>query len=134
MRGFITGVEPVDQMLEGDKTWEMRSKRTHIVGEEIGLIKKGTKAVYAIVVFGKSIGPLTLEELRQNADKHLPTPEEFQKGFGYKENWAWPIVSIRRLARPVPYKHPSGAQTWVTLPDNLLDGVESFPVCKAGKK
>ncbi len=118
MHGLIIGVEPIEQILSGQKIWEIRGKKTSIRGK-IALIKKGTKTVVGTAEIVAVHGPLSLEEQRRQADKHLPTPEEFERGC-YPNTYAWELKNVKRLRKPVPYKHPSGAVIWVMLPDDLL--------------
>lgn len=111
MHGLIIGVEPIEQILAGQKVWEIRGK--------IALIKKGTKTVVGTADLVEVIGPLSLEEQRRHAAKHLPTPVEFEKGC-YPTTYAWVLKNVKRLRKPVAYKHPSGAVIWVMLPEDLL--------------
>ena len=46
------------------------------------------------------------------------TPEELERGC-YPNTYAWELTNVKRLRKPVPFKHPSGAVIWVMLPDNL---------------
>jgi hypothetical protein len=119
MRGLIIGVEPVEQILEGRKIWEMRGRLTHIRGR-IALIKKGSKTVVGFADIVACHGPLSLSDLRRHRLKHLPTAKEHRSGLGYKKTYAWQLEKIKRLSQPVPYIHPSGAVIWVTLPAEML--------------
>jgi hypothetical protein len=119
MHGLIIGVEPIEQILDDRKIWEMRGRTTSIRGR-IALIKKGTKTVVGFADIVGCLGPLSLEELRENHLKHLPTPEEYRSGLGYKKTYAWQLENIKRLAKPVPYVHPSGAVIWVILPAEMM--------------
>jgi hypothetical protein len=119
MHGLIIGAEPIEQILAGLKSWEIRGRRTEIRGR-IALIKKGSKTVVGTAQLVAVHGPLSLAELRSNADKHQPTPAELEHGCGYTTTFAWELKDVRRLKKPVPYRHPSGAVTWVRLPENLL--------------
>jgi hypothetical protein len=118
MNGLIIGVEPIEQILDLLKTWEMRGKYTHIRGR-IALIKKGTKTIVGFADLVDVLGPLSLNALRKNRRKHLPTPSEYKNGLGYKQTFAWVLQHVQRLPAPIAYKHPSGAVIWVKLPDTL---------------
>lgn len=120
MRGLIIGVEPIEQILSGLKVWEIRGSATKIRGR-IALIKKGTKCIVGTANIIAVHGPLSLAAQRKHAAKHLPTPEEYRKGC-YPNTFAWELSNVRRLKKPVPYRHPSGAVIWVTLPDGILKG------------
>ena len=41
-------------------------------------------------------------------------PSEAALGY-YRQTFAWVVKNARRLERPIPYKHPSGAVIWVRL-------------------
>jgi ASCH domain len=118
MYGLIIGIEPIEQILSGQKIWEIRGKRTAIRGT-IALIKKGTKTVVGTAEIVAVHGPLSLTDQRKHADKHLPTPKEYKQGC-YPQTYAWELTNVKRLRKPVPYQHPSGAVIWVILPDDLV--------------
>lgn len=56
--GLIIREEPLDRILSGQKTWEMRSDHTRKRGR-IGLVRKGSKAIFGIAEIVDSKGPLT---------------------------------------------------------------------------
>jgi ADP-ribose pyrophosphatase YjhB (NUDIX family) len=114
MHGLIIGAEPIEQILLGRKPWEIRGKNTNIRGT-IALIKKGSKTVVGTAELVDVHGPLTRAELRRQKNKHRPTAHELKHGCGYKTHYAWELRNVRRLEKPVPYKHPSGAVTWVRM-------------------
>jgi hypothetical protein len=114
MNGLIIGVEPIEQILSGEKCWEMRGKFTHVRGR-IALIKKGTKTIVGFADLIEVLGPLSLAQQRKHHRKHRPTPAEYANGQNYKETYAWVLTNIKRVAKPIPYQHPSGAVIWVKL-------------------
>lgn len=119
MHGLIIMEEPVEQILSGLKTWEIRGMQTKIRGT-IALIKKGTKTVVGTADLVDVRGPLSVPTLRRTMSLHRLTRDECTAGGGYKQTHAWVLENVKRLAKPVPYKHPSGAVIWVLLPDDLL--------------
>jgi len=102
----------VDWILEGHKTWEIRSRSTKIRGQ-IGLIKSKSLTVVGTCEIIDVIGPLTRKLIRENAQSKMnEPPEECSDCVG---QYAWVLANVRRLDVPMPYKHPSGAVTWVKL-------------------
>jgi hypothetical protein len=102
----------VDWILEGKKTWEIRSRSTKIRGV-IGLIKSRSLTVVGRCEIVEVIGPLTRELIRQKAQAKMNEPPA--ECFDCVGNYAWVLGNVRRFKKPVPYRHPSGAITWVKL-------------------
>jgi hypothetical protein len=104
----------VDWILEGKKTWEIRSRLTNIRGR-IGLIKSKTLTVVGTCEIVDVIGPLTRAMIQKSArSKMNEAPKDCADCVG---SYAWVLGDVRRLVEPMPYKHPSGAVTWVKLDD-----------------
>jgi ASCH domain len=104
----------VDWVLDGKKTWEIRSRSINIRGR-IGLIKSKSKSktVVGTCQIVEVIGPLTTPMLQKNArTKMNRDPRECGNCVG---QYAWVLGDVRRFVQPVRYKHPQGAVTWVTL-------------------
>jgi len=120
MRGLIIQSEPINEILAGEKTWEIRGKRTHIRGP-IGLIEKGTGTVVGLCDLVDCIGPLSLAKMRRDVSRHrIPLAHLRSREGHYKTIYAWVVKSARRLKRPVHYRHKSGVIIWHPLPDSLL--------------
>ena len=109
-RALIIRQPWIDMILNGEKTWEMRSKPTKIRGR-IGLIEQGT---------GLIVGECNLDDVAESVDN-------FNIGYGQHlhkvddldllEKWKYPWVlsGAQRYEKPIPYKHPRGAVTWVKI-------------------
>lgn len=112
-RGLIIRAEPLEKILSGKKTWEMRSAHTKVRGP-IALIQKGSKAVYGVAQLTDSRGALNREEMLRTIHLHGITADRIDndeiKGYRY----AWVLERVRRLPRPIPYQHIGGV-TFVTL-------------------
>jgi len=93
MKALIIRSPWADQIVDGAKTIEYRSRRTHIRGR-IAIIKGGTHLIIGSVSLVDCQGP-----------DHLNL-------------FHWILKNSRRLDPPVPYRHPHGAQIWVNL-DNI---------------
>jgi hypothetical protein len=109
-RGLLVLKEPLDKILNGTKTWEIRGKRTARRGP-IALIESKSGHVVGSCELVDVVGPLTLPELHRNARRAGFLPSQLP----YARTYAWVVRNAQRLAKPVPYQHPSGAVIWVRL-------------------
>lgn len=100
----------IDQILNGEKTWEIRSKNTKKIGP-VALIRSGSGTVVGTATLSEVI-LITREIGRKNADKMGMDVYDAEACSGY---YAWVLKDVIKFKNPVPYKHPSGAITWVTL-------------------
>lgn len=121
-RGLIIRPEPIEKILSGTKTWEMRSRPVEIRGT-IALVKKGTKAVYGVADIVDCRGPLTHSERMANEHRHGITPDRWADPDVAKYHYAWVLDNVRRLKYPVPYEHKGGVQ-FVTLDDGVAAQIE----------
>jgi hypothetical protein len=120
MKALISKSPHIENILSGKKTWEIRGSNTKIRGE-IALIKSGSGTVVGKCEIVDVIGPISIDDLRLNIDKHCVTLEQFDQVFGrYKKIFAWVLENASALQEPVAYEHPQGAVIWVNL-----DGCES---------
>jgi len=108
----------VDLILNGKKTWEMRSRMTNIRGV-VGLIEAGSGLVFGEVEIVNSI-PLSLRYLKDKIHKHQVDD------FSLLEKWnvAWVLKNEKRYINPVPYNHPKGAVVWVKLTEQVKENIE----------
>jgi DNA polymerase III epsilon subunit-like protein len=119
-----------NEIMEGRKTWEIRGQVTHTRGM-IGLIESGTGHIGGQVDLVDCIGPLTKADLLANVDKHgMPAEElehgKYPNGTGYKNAYAYVFKDPQRLEPVIPYNHPSGAITRVTLNEKSLPNREKY--------
>ena len=101
----------LDNILDGKKTWEIRGSATKIRGH-LGLIQSGSGQIFGICDLVGCEGPLTMSEMVANVRKHQSV---LGSEMPYRNTHAWVLKSARRLAKPIPYKHPWGAIIWVRL-------------------
>lgn len=120
MKGLIIKPKWADLILDGRKTWEIRSRQTHLRGR-IGIIKSGSGRVYGTVDLVDCI-PIHGEDdpdlLVANQHKHhVPLG-----AIPYRKPWAWVLQDpvIYEWARP--YDHPQGAVIWVNIDPPLSAG------------
>ena len=103
----------IDQILEGSKTWELRSKFTKKIGP-VALIRSGSGTVVATANLSKVI-QLTADIAYKNYRKMGEQKLSYDEAIGYEDFYAWVLEDVVPFQKPVPYKHPYGAVTWVTL-------------------
>lgn len=118
MRGLIIAEPWITKILNGEKDWEIRGTSTTI-RERIGLIRKGSGQVVATASLTSVVGPLSRGDLEQAIERHRVPHEQIENVLGrYAKPFAWVLSDVQPLLPPVPYKHPSGAVIWVSLPDD----------------
>lgn len=117
-RGLIIREEPLERILSGNKTWEMRSNHTKIRGR-IGLVKKGSKAVFGTAEIIESKGPLSDTELLETVHYHGISPSRIKSGEVSNYRYAWVLSNVKRLTHPVPYLHKGGV-IFVTLDEYAI--------------
>jgi hypothetical protein len=111
----------IDMILDGSKTWEIRSKNTKKIGR-VALIRSGSGTVVATASLAEVI-ELTPEVILANKQKMgmgNMTVDEANDLWG---SYAWVLKDVVRFKSPVLYKHPSGAVTWVTLDEETTGRV-----------
>ena len=103
----------IDGILAGVKKWEIRSKFTKKIGP-VALIrtKSGTVVGTAILAEVIQLTPKLAYDNHAIMGFRPLTMEEAKELDG---QYAWVLKDVVRFKTPVPYKHPSGAVTWVTL-------------------
>ena len=111
-RALVIHGEYVDMILNGKKSWEMRSRRTNIRGK-IGLIKSGSGRISGTVELVDCKGPLTLKEYKVNARKAGMKSNDISRSS--LPICAWVLKNPKKLRKPIKYKHPAGAITWVRV-------------------
>jgi len=117
MRALLIRHPWIDMILDGTKTWEVRGSRTAI-RETIALVPSGCGKISGVCELVDCIGPLTANSFRKHAEKAGMRPSEAKLG-RYRQTFAWVLAKPKRLKRPVPYEHPSGAVIWVNLDQSV---------------
>lgn len=116
-KGLVVSSPYIERILSGEKTWEMRSKKTRTRGT-IALVKKGSGTIVGLAKLVDVKGPLTHADMLANVDKHRRNSQEINDPELKKRNIAWVLSDIRRLNAPIPYNHNSGAVIFVKLDDD----------------
>lgn len=108
-RALIVKKPWIDLILSGEKTWEMRSRKTHLTGW-IGLIEQGSG-----LIVGKAFltGSIEIDELEfgENFSKHRINDDILLRRY----SWVWEFEQAERFETPIHYKHPIGAVIWVKI-------------------
>jgi len=115
MRALLIREPWIGKILDGNKTWELRGSTTN-VRETIALVASGSGTVVGVCELVDCIGPLSAHVFKENARNAGMEPEHAELGY-YKRTYAWVMAKPRRLTKPIPYSHPSGAVIWVKLND-----------------
>jgi predicted transcriptional regulator len=112
------------RIVQGKKTWELRKTKTRI-RERIGIIACGTSTIVGTAEIVDCCEVKDAETLWANRDKHGVTSKQaIRDAFAQGYRFAWVLRGARELAMPVAYKHPRGAQMFVSsLPSNVVDAV-----------
>lgn len=111
-KGLLIRDPWLEQILCGEKTWEMRSRDTAQRGW-VALIKAGSGKVYGMARIVDSFGPLSDAQMKAHQDRHGIPPERLPEVTNYR--YAWVLAEVKRLSRPVPYLHRSGAVIFAVL-------------------
>jgi hypothetical protein len=108
----------IDQILDGEKRWEIRSKFTKKIGP-VALIRSGSGTVVATATISEVI-KITGNLAEANA--HLMGMSQWD-ALSCVGLYAWVLKDIVKFKNPVPYEHPFGAVTWVTLDEETTSKV-----------
>lgn len=112
----------IGYILDGSKTWEMRSNAVSHRGW-FGLIRKRTGAVYGVARLVETGAPLSPDEMVATFERHRIPEHMIRSGEVAKWNTPWILADVQRLAAPVRYRHRSGAVTWVELDEDVSDAI-----------
>jgi ASCH domain-containing protein len=119
MHGLLIRSEPLEAIMRGEKTWEIRGRRTYIRGQ-IALIRSGSGQIVGTCELVDCIGPLSLSDLRRNCSQHGMPQQDLRSGIPYAKTYAWVLKNARRLEKPFHYRHKLGIITWHPLPDSMF--------------
>jgi hypothetical protein len=101
-------------LVDGDKTWELRTTSTKVRGP-IGIAAKGTGTIIGTVELVDVDGPFTSDEIAPYERLHRVPASSTSTYSGPKGLHAWEVTGAMRFETPVPYRHPQGAVIWVRL-------------------
>ena len=110
-------------ILSNKKRWELRGSHTKIRGR-IGLIRSGSGLVIGECKIVDCLGPLAFEALAESRELSTYELEEIRLDgrppYIHRDNpasktYAWVLESPVLYLKPIRYRHPSGAITFVDL-------------------
>ncbi len=108
-RGLVIQAEPLEKILAGRKTLELRSKHNRQLGP-VALIRKGSGLIYGVADIVESVGPMNLDEMYRRASEHGVEPYRIQDVIDKGWNIGWRLAKVQCLAKPVPYVHKGMSQ------------------------
>jgi hypothetical protein len=122
-RGLMIRDPYASQILNGEKIWEIRGRPTQIRGPVV-VVKSGTGRAFGTVNLVRVLGPLEREDLEVAAELPRSERDEVARlGLPYPKTYAYVFTNPQWFERPIPYRHASGAVTWVRLPELDLEAV-----------
>lgn len=117
MRGLIVKEPYASLIVDGEKVWEIRKKRTNIRGE-IFIISNGK--ILGKVKLVDVLGPFTAEELAKHSDKHKVSYEDLKSYAGDCKLFVWVLKDAEKFEKPIEIRIPKGAQVWVKVEKRFL--------------
>ncbi len=119
MHGLVIREPWIDLILDGQKTWELRTMPTKVRGR-IALIRKGSGLIEGTVDLVDSLPRLDAIGLADSEPFHRVPPSE--QPTAVKNGWLFPwlVLNSSRLPSPIRYAHPSGAVTFVKLHESTV--------------
>jgi hypothetical protein len=124
VRGLIIRSEPLEKILNGTKTMELRSRANQQRGS-IALIRKSSGHIYGVADIGESVGPMDFDDFSSRASEHGVEAHRLQDVFDSGYTTGWKLHNIRRLKAPVAYVHKAGAVIWATLDAAAIAGLKA---------
>ena len=113
-KGLFVKSPWIDLILNGQKTWELRSKRT-AKRERIALIESGSRLIKGTCEIVGVRGALRKSTLLKNLDKHQVPQERIEAGLGRKRVYAWVMADPKRLDNPPAVPKVIGPVVWIDL-------------------
>ena len=115
IRSALVVVDPYASLImSGEKTLELRAAPTR-KRELVGIIRKGSGFIVGLARVSGCSGPLGDAELDALRARHLVPADDLAKRPAWR--WGWELEAAWRLPEPVAYRHPNGAQSWVSIAD-----------------
>lgn len=114
MKALIIRDPWIDLILDGRKTWELRTSPTKVRGR-IGLIRQGTGLIVGVADLVDSLPRLDADTLATSRDRHAVPPE--MDTVALEAGWLhpWVLHNARPLEHPVVAGQKSGQVIWVSL-------------------
>ena len=97
----------VNLILSGNKTWEIRRRKTRI-RERIALGNTKTKHVVGYATIVDSV-EMTVEEMKKHHNKHQANDFLDKYARGRETLFAWVLDDVQFKAKPKPYSYSTGS-------------------------
>ncbi|WP_156917714.1 ASCH domain-containing protein [Salinarimonas rosea] len=123
MKGLTIRELWIDLILDGQKTWELRTSATANRGK-IALVRKGSGLIEGVATLVDVLPPLDRRGLAESFELHRIPPEEQENAIANDWLTPWVFVDPLRFAAPVAYRHPNGAVRFFDLAEEVRAGVE----------
>ena len=120
-RGLVIMARPLQQILDLEKTLELRSKHNRQLGT-VALIKKGSGQVFGLAEITESIGPMSVEDLHDRRHEHGVEEERVTEVFDRGWVYGWRMSNVVTLKQAVPYVHKGMSQ--VNLDQKAIDAIQ----------
>lgn len=108
-RGLVVTSGPLDQILSGRKTLELRSKHNRQLGT-VALIRKGSGLIVGVADIVESIGPMDQQEMFRRSQEHCVEPSRVVEVMAKGWVFGWRLTNVKKLSRPVAYVHKGMSQ------------------------
>jgi hypothetical protein len=119
MHGLIIREPWIGYILDGTKTWEMRTSPAPRRGR-IGLIRKGTGLVVGTAEIVDSLPPLDAAGLAATRDRHRIPAELDVQVLAARWVHPWVLHNVRRLPHPVRAGQKPGQVIWLQLNPDVV--------------
>jgi len=122
LKGLIIRRPWIDRILSGEKTWEMRSRKTLYRGL-VGLIGQGTGMIVGVAELVDSLPPLDATTFAATRIKHT-IPEDLDTEV-FEAGWVYPWVfrDSCSLSRAVEAGQRPGQVIWVPLKHETIGAI-----------
>jgi hypothetical protein len=124
MHGLIIREPWIGYILDGTKTWEMRTSPAPRRGR-IGLIRKGTGLVVGTAEIVDSLPPLDVAGFAATRDRHHIPAELDAEVLAAGCVHPWVLRHVRRLPCPVPAGQKAGQVIWVPLDPGAITAIDA---------
>ena len=104
----------IDLILDGKKTWELRSKKTG-KRERIALVESGSRLIKGTCEIVRVRGALRKATLLEHLDKHQVPRERIEAGLGRNHVYAWVMADPIWLDDPPVVPYLRGPVVWIDL-------------------
>lgn len=122
-KALLVRIPYSSRLITGVKTWELRSRPTHIRGI-VGVVESGTSCIWGFIdILG--CREVTPSILRECEDKHTVSRLDLE-AFPYTQWFAWQVGSSWKLKEPIPIVRRKGQVIWITTDREYKLGVDDF--------